>query len=39
VSAPTRFLVLNAAELDVDRASIRFQASTRGPIFFRSSLF
>ncbi|XP_066327196.1 aminopeptidase M1-B isoform X2 [Miscanthus floridulus] len=25
VSAPTRFLVLNAAELDVDRASIRFQ--------------
>ena len=31
VSAPTRFLVLNAAELDVDRASIRFQASARGP--------
>jgi len=30
VSAPTRFLVLNAAELDVGRASIRFQAST-GP--------
>lgn len=31
VSAPTRFLVLNAAELDVDRASIRFQACIRGP--------
>jgi puromycin-sensitive aminopeptidase len=27
VSAPTRFLVLNAADLAVDRASIRFQVS------------
>jgi puromycin-sensitive aminopeptidase len=27
VSAPTRFLVFNAAELDVDCASVRFQAS------------
>ncbi|RLM62046.1 aminopeptidase M1-B [Panicum miliaceum] len=27
VRAPTRFLVLNAAELDVDRASIRFRDS------------
>jgi puromycin-sensitive aminopeptidase len=26
VSAPTRFLVLNAAELSVDGSSIRFQA-------------
>ena len=34
VSAPTRFLVLNAAELDVDRASIRFQASI-GPTELR----
>nr|CAB3502586.1 unnamed protein product [Digitaria exilis] len=25
VSAPTRFLVFNAAELEVDRASVRFQ--------------
>nr|CAB3480868.1 unnamed protein product [Digitaria exilis]CAB3482869.1 unnamed protein product [Digitaria exilis] len=35
VSAPTRFLVFNAAELEVDRASVRFQASrpvrARGP--------
>jgi hypothetical protein len=28
VSAPTRFLVLNAADLSVDRASIRFRVST-----------
>jgi puromycin-sensitive aminopeptidase len=33
VSAPTRFLVLNAAELAVDPASIRFQA--RAPISFK----
>jgi puromycin-sensitive aminopeptidase len=31
VRAPTRFLVLNAAELDVDRASIRFRVSRPGP--------
>jgi hypothetical protein len=31
VSAPTRFLVLNAADLSVDRASIRFRVRTRGP--------
>lgn len=35
VSAPTRFLVFNAAELEVDRASVRFQvrrpARARGP--------
>ncbi|KAF8701907.1 hypothetical protein HU200_033235 [Digitaria exilis] len=38
VSAPTRFLVLNAAELDVDRASILFQARIGGPTRARGGL-